>query len=117
MCTVTGLRGGLYTSSALITASVKISLSPLRTPWTAVVPTQANIQWVTEDLSPGILKICTHHNVVPKSSMTGGKTTPSLTQWRTGEGGGLGRLKPPEIPKALQNHAKLNPIVKTAKNS
>jgi len=23
---------------------------------------------------------------------------------------------PPEIPKALQNHAKLNPIVKTVKN-
>ena len=35
-------------------------------------------------------------------------------QWRT-EGGGL---KPPrpEIPKALQNRTKLNPIVKTVKN-
>jgi len=34
-------------------------------------------------------------------------------QWRTeGEGGST---SPPEIPKALQNHAKLNPIVKTVK--
>ena len=33
-------------------------------------------------------------------------------------GGGFGVFKPPplEIPKALQNLAKLNPIVKTAKN-
>jgi len=30
-------------------------------------------------------------------------------QWRTG--GGVSN--PPEIPKALQNRAKLNPIVKT----
>jgi len=33
--------------------------------------------------------------------------------------GGFGGLKPPpppEIPKALQNHANLNPIVKTVKN-
>jgi len=31
--------------------------------------------------------------------------------------GGLGGLKlPPEIPKVLQNRAKLNPIVKTVKN-
>jgi len=36
-------------------------------------------------------------------------------QWRT-EGGGFGGLNPrPEIPKALQNRAKLNPIVKTVK--
>ena len=32
-------------------------------------------------------------------------------QWRTEGGGGGG-----EIPKALQNSAKLNPIVKTVKN-
>ena len=32
-------------------------------------------------------------------------------------GGGFGVFKPPpEIPKALQNRAKLNPIVKTVKN-
>ena len=32
-------------------------------------------------------------------------------------GVGLGEFKPPpEIPKALQNRAKLNPIVKTVKN-
>ena len=32
--------------------------------------------------------------------------------------GGFGMFKPPppEIPKALQNRAKLNPIVKTVKN-
>jgi len=31
-------------------------------------------------------------------------------------GGGLGKhLPPPEIPKALQNRAKLNPIVKNVK--
>jgi len=36
-------------------------------------------------------------------------------QWRTD--GGLGvQTSPPEIPKALQNRAKLNPIVKTVKN-
>ena len=29
--------------------------------------------------------------------------------------GGFGVFKPPQIPKALQNHAKLNPIVKTVK--
>ena len=28
----------------------------------------------------------------------------------------VGFKPPPEIPKALQNHAKLNPIVKTVKN-
>jgi len=36
-------------------------------------------------------------------------------EWRSG--GCLGGLNPhPEIPKALQNRAKLNPIVKTVKN-
>ena len=41
---------------------------------------------------------------------------PSGYQWLT-EGGGFGVFKPPpEIPKALQNRAKLNPIVKTVKN-
>jgi len=30
--------------------------------------------------------------------------------------GGWGVQTPPEIPKALQNRAKLNPIVKTVKN-
>jgi len=36
-------------------------------------------------------------------------------QWRT-EGGDWGvQPPPPEIPKALQNRAKLNPIVKTVK--
>jgi len=38
-------------------------------------------------------------------------------QWRI-EGGGLAGSTPPpyEIPKAHQNRAKLNPIVKTVKN-
>jgi len=36
-------------------------------------------------------------------------------QWRTG-GGGCSTPLPPEIPKALENRAKLNPIVKTVKN-
>ena len=40
----------------------------------------------------------------------------TYSQWRT-EGGFGGFKPPPEIPKALQNHAKLNPIVKTVKNS
>ena len=37
-------------------------------------------------------------------------------QWRTKGGWGLKPLPPAEIPKALQNRAKLNPIVKTVKN-
>ena len=36
-------------------------------------------------------------------------------QWRTEEGG-VKTPPPPEIPKALQNRAKLNPIVKIVKN-
>ena len=39
----------------------------------------------------------------------------ALWQWRT-EGVGVQPPPPPEIPKALQNRAKLNPIVKTVKN-
>ena len=37
-------------------------------------------------------------------------------QWRTEGGWGLNPPPPSEIPKALQNRAKLNPIVKTVKN-
>jgi len=36
-------------------------------------------------------------------------------QWRT-EGGIWGDSIPPKIPEALQNRAKLNPVVKTVKN-
>ena len=45
------------------------------------------------------------------------RSTHTAPQWRT-EGGGVGvfKLPHPEIPKALQNSAKLNPIVKTIKN-
>ena len=41
-----------------------------------------------------------------------------LTIWTSGvpRGGGEVQTPPPEIPKDLQNHAKLNPIVKTVKN-
>jgi len=35
---------------------------------------------------------------------------------RGGGGGGANPPPPPEIPKVLQNRAKLNPIVKTVKN-
>ena len=38
------------------------------------------------------------------------------SQWPTEGGGGFGVQTPPEIPKSLQNDAKLNPIVKTVKN-
>ena len=37
-----------------------------------------------------------------------------ITQWRT-EGGWGVQPPPPEIPNALQNRAKLNPIEKTVK--
>ena len=37
-------------------------------------------------------------------------------QWRT-EGGGMVQPPRPEIPKAIQNRAKTNPIVKTVKIS
>jgi len=40
----------------------------------------------------------------------------SSYQWRTERVLGCSNLPLPEIPKALQNHAKLNPIVKTVKN-
>jgi len=36
--------------------------------------------------------------------------------YRGGKFGGSNHPPPPEIPKSLQNRAKLNPIVKTVKN-
>jgi len=39
-----------------------------------------------------------------------------VKQFRTGGGVWGFKPPPPEIPKALQNLAKLNPIVKTVKN-
>jgi len=39
-----------------------------------------------------------------------------ISQWRTERGVWGAEPPPPEIPKALQNRAKLNPIVKTVKN-
>ena len=38
------------------------------------------------------------------------------TEWRTERGVRGVQTPPPEIPKALQNRAKLTPIVKTVKN-
>jgi len=40
-------------------------------------------------------------------------TDPSRQGRTGGVGGGVGVFNRPEIPKALQNRAKLNPIVKT----
>ena len=40
----------------------------------------------------------------------------SFQQWHTEGGGVVGGFNPPEIPKALQNRAKLNPVVQTVKN-
>jgi len=37
-------------------------------------------------------------------------------QWRTEGGSWVFNSPPSEIPKALQNRARLNPIVKTVKN-
>jgi len=43
------------------------------------------------------------------------KNMTSNRQWHAGRGV-WGVKTPPEIPKAFQNRAKLNPIVKTVKN-
>ena len=54
-------------------------------------------------------KLVTHIHISVTSNI-------KFDQWRTE--GGLGcSTPPPEIPKALQNRAKLNPIVKTIKKS
>jgi len=50
---------------------------------------------------------------------TPGALSPHVLTYRGGTGGGGGVQNPPpppEIPKALQNRAKLNPIVRTVKN-
>ena len=49
--------------------------------------------------------------------LTAASTKAMREQWRTEGVGGLGGSNPPpEFPKTLQTHAKLNPIVKTVKN-
>jgi len=50
-----------------------------------------------------------HHFVL------GLQTLPAAVAYRGGRGD-FGVFNPPEIPKVLQNRAKLNPIVKTVKN-
>ena len=65
---------------------------------------------------------CGTNTTLPKQRMGKERRCPptifdAVDQWRTEWGGGLGCSNPsPEIPKALQNRAKLNPIVKTVKN-
>ena len=62
------------------------------------------------------LQIITVTHKCKGETRNSGKSLP-CNQWRTEGGGGLVGFKPPpEIPKALQNRAKLNPVVKTVKN-
>ena len=66
-----------------------------------------NVRWQLKCLAcHGALRAGIVHVAVDSSRRT--------EQRRTG--GGLGFQPPPEIPKALQNRAKFNPIVKTVKN-
>jgi len=60
-------------------------------------PVGRNEFWTAE-----IQSLCTYHGYD--------------NQWRTDGGVSEVHPPPPEIPKALQNRAKLNPIVKTVKN-
>jgi len=55
------------------------------------------------------------HGDFSRCERGGGKKT-IKNQWRTEGGWGVQTPLPPEIPKAIQNRAKLNPIVKTVKN-
>jgi len=68
------------------------------------------------DMNSDSLSVLDHEG---RHSYLGVCTAPSLDlieqQWRT-EGGGGFQTPPSEIPKALQNRAKLNPIVKIVKN-
>ena len=63
-----------------------------------------------------------HQTVIPLLSYNTGFYLPifiitlNVQQWRTERGGVWDVQTPPEILKALQNHAKLNPNVKTVKN-
>ena len=52
--------------------------------------------------------------MIPRTQI--GVSVRSETKQGRTERGGWG-LQPPEIPKALQNHAKLNPIVKLLKSA
>jgi len=68
--------------------------------------------WSHLHCAPRRARVCTRDVLImngPKMLLL------TCDQWRTE--GGVGVFKPPpEIPKALQNRAKLNPIVKTVKN-
>ena len=73
----------------------------------------------------GSVRLLEQHNGAVESQIYGDSILVKLCklstayargQWRT-EGGVWGvQTTPPKIPKALQNRAKLNPIVKTVKN-
>ena len=67
----------------------------------------ANIKGVSfQNVTKRAMKIC-HVDYVACST---------VQQWRTEGGLGCSNPPSPEIPKAHQNGAKLNPIVKTVKN-
>jgi hypothetical protein len=74
---------------------------------------------VMQTLCTGQNYVIGHFCLTIMTEMHNGVQMPQISkhpvQWHT-EGGGLGGSNPPKIPKALQNHAKLNPIVKTVKN-
>jgi len=57
---------------------------------------------------PPLEAVSCNHSYIPTNALI-------YYQWRPGEGGGV-QTAPPEIPKALQNRAKLSPIVKDVKN-
>ena len=59
--------------------------------------------------NPSVFMFAIDHNVVISNCSGRSSVTSGIP------GGGFSN-PPPEIPKALQNHAKLNPIVKTVKN-
>jgi len=77
-----------------------------------VGPTQGPVQWVQGILSSGV-KQPGREADQPLSS------SPEIVKISGVPRGGFGGVQtphPPEIPKAQQNRAKLNPIEKTVKN-
>ena len=63
----------------------------------------------------GSVQVSVNSIMNPQVPINLGTLQVGVIHWHTE--GGLGvQTPPPEIPKALQNRAKLNPIVKTVKN-